>query len=160
MLDTPLIRADLITFFALEPRRSSVEPGALPDPRPLARVLKALGIPLRGGTTRWPVVWRALGLAEDQDPAHHAALTAPLLTARAVADLVGTADPSIVYRWSKGHLPSGAKPFPSPIDLSGGRKARGAKRWRRAEVLAWHMDKSQPRYVRPAPAFGAIRPTP
>ncbi len=157
MLDRPLTRADLITFFALESKRSS---GHSPDPRRLARVLKALGISLRGGTTRWPVVWRALGLSEVQDRAHHAALTEPLLTAQAVAERVGVADPSIIYRWEKGQLPKGAKPFPRPIDLSGGRKSARAKRWRRAEVLAWHMDQPQPRYAKPAPVFGAIRPAP
>lgn len=157
MLNRPLTRADLITFFALESKRSS---GQSPDPRRLARVLKALRISLRGGTTRWPVVWRALGLAEEQDLAHHAALTEPLLTARMVAELVGVADPSIIYRWEKGQLPRGAKPFPRPIDLSGGRKSARAKRWRRAEVLAWHMDQPQPRYAKPAPVFGAIRPAP
>ncbi len=155
MLDTPLTRADLITFFALEQKHPTCHP---PDPRRLARVLKALGIPLRGGTTRWPVVWRALGLSEEQEPEHHEALTEPLLTARTVADLVGVADPSIVYRWEKGAVPKGAGPFPCAIDLSDGRKARGAKRWRRAEVRAWLMGRPQPRYVKPAPVFGAIRP--
>ena len=123
-------------------------------------MLKALGISLRGGTTRWPVVWRALNLAEEQDPEHHKALTEPLLTARAVADLVGVADPSIVYRWEKGAVPKGAGPFPCVIDLSGGRKDARAKRWREAEVQAWHMGKPQPRYAKPAPVFGAIEPGP
>ena len=160
MLDRPISRTDLIRFFALDAMRPSVASQRPSAPRPLARVLRDLGIPLRGGTTRWPVVWRALGLAEEQEEAHHLALTEPLLTARMVAELVGVADPSIIYRWSKGRLPSGAKPFPSPIDLSGGREAARAKRWRRAEVLAWHVDKPQPRYARPAPVFGAIRPAP
>lgn len=160
MLDTPLSRDDLIIFFALERRAPFAGPDKRPDPRPLARVLKDLKISLRGGTTRWPVVWRALGLAEEQDPAHHAALTAPLLTACGVADLVGVSDPSIVYRWEKGRVPRGAGPFPPSIDLSGGCKARGARRWRRAEVLAWHMNQAQPRYAKTAPVFGAIRPDP
>lgn len=160
MLDKPLTRADLLVFFALEPKRPLLDPCALPDPRPLARVLRDLGIPLRGGTTRWPVIWRALGLAEDQEPAHHAALTAPLLKARAVADLVGVADPSVIYRWEKGHVPRGAGAFPRAIDLSGGRKDARAKRWRRAEVLAWHMGQPQPRYAGLAPVFGTIRPGP
>lgn len=159
MLDKPVTRADLVRFFALDAGAPSCA-DRLPDPRPLARVLKALDISLRGGTTRWPVVWRALGLAEEQDPLNHAALTEPLLKARAVADLVGVADPSIIYRWEKGQVPAGAGPFPRAIDLSGGRKARGARRWRRAEVLAWHMSQAQPRYARPAPVFGAIRPDP
>lgn len=151
MLDTPLSRADLTTFFAL-PRTG--------DPRPLARVLRELGITLRGGTTRWPVVWEALGLSGDQEPQHLAELTAPLLTARATADLMGLADPSILYRWQKGQLPKGTAPFPSVIDLSNGRKAARARRWRKAEVLAWHMGRPLPRYATPAPVFGAIRPAP
>ncbi|GAA6202827.1 hypothetical protein [Aquicoccus sp. SU-CL01552] len=152
MLDTPLSRSDLITYFALAPGR----PG---DRRPLARVLRDLGLSLRGGTTRWPVVWRALGLAEDQDPAHFAELTAPFLTARGVAELLGVADPSIIYRWEKGKPPTGSGPFPSAIDLSNGRKGARAKRWRRAEVLAWHAGKPLPRYAKPAPVFGALTPT-
>jgi len=151
MLDTPLSRSDLVTFFAL-PKTG--------DTRPLARVLRELGISLRGGTTRWPVVWRAIGLAEEQDPAHLAQLTAPLLTARAAAELLGLADPSILYRWAKGHVPKGADPFPPVIDLSNGRKDARARRWRRAEVLAWHMGKPLPIYAKPAPVFGAIRPAP
>ncbi|WPY96300.1 hypothetical protein T8T21_16125 (plasmid) [Limimaricola variabilis] len=160
MLDTPLTRADLVTFFSLAPKPPSMDPDKRPDPRPLTRVLRDLGMALRGGTTRWPVVWRALGLAEEQDPAHHAALMTPLLTAREVADLVGVLDPSIIYRWAKGKVPQGAGPFPCAIDLSGGRKDARAKRWRRAEVLAWHMGQPQPLYAKPAPVFGTIRPTP
>lgn len=151
MLDTPLFRSDLVTFFSL-PESD--------DTRPLARVLRELGIGLRGGTTRWPVVWRAIGLAEEQDPAHYAALTAPLLSARATANLLGHADPSIIYRWQKGQLPAGVAPFPHVIDLSNGRKAARARRWRKAEVLAWHMGKPLPRYATPAPVFGEIRPAP
>ncbi|WP_209426818.1 hypothetical protein [Pararhodobacter sp. SW119] len=151
MLDKPLTRTDLIAFFALPETE---------DTRPLARVLRHLKITLRGGTTRWPVVWRALGLAAEQDHAHHAELTAPLLTARGVADLVGVADPSIVYRWEKGKVPAGASSFPASIDLSNGRKGARAKRWRRAEVLAWHTGNELPRYARPAPVFGALTPTP
>lgn len=152
MLNTPLSRSDLAIFFAL----ASGKPG---DRRPLARVLRDLGLTLRGGTTRWPVVWRALGLAEDQDPAHFAELTAPLLTARGVAELLGVADPSIIYRWEKGKLPTGSGPFPPVIDLSNGRKGARAKRWRRAEVLAWHAGAPLPRYATPVPAFGALAQT-
>lgn len=155
MLDTPLKRSDLITFFALPEGRD----GCPPDPRPLSRILKDLGIPLRGGSTCWPVVWRALGLAEDQDPAHHADLTAPLMTAGQVAARLEVS-PSIIYRWCKGHLPADTPPFPPVIDLSGGRKAPGAKRWRRAEVISWHERQPLPGYARPAPAFGSIRPAP
>lgn len=160
MIDKALSRTDLNRFFALEARCLPVTADTPPDPRPLARVLRDLGITLRGGTTRWPVVWRGLGLAEEQDTAHHTALMAPLLTASAVADLVGVADPSIIYRWAKGKVPQGAGPFPCAIDLSGGRKDARAKRWRRAEVLAWHMGQPQPLYAKPAPVFGVIRPTP
>lgn len=42
-----------------------------------------------------------MGLADTQDPAHHKELMAALLTAHGVADLLGVADPSIVYRWEK-----------------------------------------------------------
>ena len=147
MLDTPLSRSDLAIFFSLAP-------GTPGDRRPLARVLRNLGLTLRGGTTRWPVVWRALGLAEDQDPAHFAELIA-----RGVAELLGVADPSIVYRWEKGKLPTGSGPFPPVIDPSNGRKGARAKRWRRAEVLAWHAGKPLPRYATPVPAFGALAPT-
>jgi predicted DNA-binding transcriptional regulator AlpA len=152
MLDTPLTRSDLVTFFALPKKRPD-------DTRPLCRVLRDLGIRLRGGTTRWPIVWRALGLAEDQDPAHHGELTATLLTAQAVADLLGVS-PSIVYRWEKGRLPEGAAPFPAAIDLSNGREAARARRWRKSEVLAWHMGRPLPCYAKPAPVFGAIAPAP
>jgi predicted DNA-binding transcriptional regulator AlpA len=146
-VNTPLTRKDLRIFLSVEERG-------------LGRALRDLGIPLRGGTTRWPVVWRALGLAAEQDPSLHDDLTAKLLTARAVADLVGVTDPSIVYRWEKGKVPANTPPFPASIDLSNGRKDARAKRWRRAEVLAWHTDKPLPRYARPAPAFGALTPTP
>lgn len=150
MLDRPLTRSDLVAFFTLPKKRPD-------DTRPLCRVLRDLGIRLRGGTTRWPIVWHALGLAEHQDPAHHAALTEPLLTAQAVADLLGVST-SILYRWEKGRLPKGAPPFPASIDLSNGRKAARARRWRKAEVLAWHMGRPAPRYAMPAPVFGAIMP--
>jgi len=49
MLDTPLSRSDLTTFFALAAKTPA-------NTRPLARVLRDLGLTLRGGTTRWPVV--------------------------------------------------------------------------------------------------------
>jgi predicted DNA-binding transcriptional regulator AlpA len=150
MLDKPLTRADLVTFFALPKKR-------VDDMRPLCRVLRDLDIRLRGGTTRWPVVWRAIGLAEDQDPKHYAELTAPLLTAQGAAALMGVST-SIVYRWEKGRLPRGASPFPPTIDLSNGRQDARAKRWRKAEVLAWHTEKPIPSYAKPAPLFGSIGP--
>ena len=146
MLDKPLTRDDLCKFFSVKERG-------------LGRVLRDLGIPLRGGTTRWSVVWGALGLAGEQDPAHHAELTTPLLTARGVAELVGVAGPSIVYRWEKGAVPAGAPPFPASLDISAGRKGARPKRWRRAEVLAWHTGQELPRYARAAPVFGALTPT-
>lgn len=151
MLDTPLSRSDLTTFFALAPGKPT-------DTRPLARVLRDLGIRLLGGTTRWPVVFRALGLAEVQDPAHHDQLIQPLLTAEAVGALLGVSA-SIVYRWEKGRLPAGAQPFPPCIDLSNGCKGARAKRWRKAEVLAWHERRTLPQYAKAAPAFGALTPT-
>ena len=153
MLNQHLTRDDLEIFFHIRKKTESV------DRRPLAKVLRALGIRLRGGTTRWPIVLRAIGLSETQDPRHWADLMAPLLTANGVAKLLGLADPSIIYRWEKGKLPTGAPPFPAAIDLSNGRKAARAKRWRRAEVLAWHARQPLPQYPKAAPAFGAITPT-
>ena len=158
MLEKPLTRDDLEAYFSIEKRVQHHDRGRPRDYRPLNRVLRDLDIRLLGGTTRWPVVWRALGLAEVQDPGHHADLTAPLLDAKAVADLVGVADPSILYRWEKGKLPVGAAPFPASIDLSNGREKARAKRWRRAEVLAWHSRQPPPRYAKPAPVFGALTP--
>lgn len=145
MLDTPLTRKDLDVFFDVTDRG-------------LGRVLRALDIRLVGGTTRWPVILRALGLDGKQDPAHWAELTAPLLTAKKVAELIGVADPSIVYRWEKGKLPAGMPPFPAVIDLSNGRENARMKRWRRAEVLAWHERRALPIYARVAPPFGALTP--
>ncbi|WP_068306586.1 AlpA family transcriptional regulator [Pararhodobacter sp. CCB-MM2] len=149
-LDKPLSRNDLVKYFGLEPSKTG-------DYRPLLRVLSALGIRLVGGTTRWSVVWRALGLAAEQDLRNLDDLAAPLLTARAVAALTGV-DPSIVYRWSKGAVPAGMPPFPAPIDLTCGRKGRRGLRWRRAEIIAWHSREPLPVYARPAPAFGSLAP--
>lgn len=151
MIEQPLTRRDLRKFFDVQ----SATPG---DDRPLNNVLRALDIRLRGGTTRWPVIWAALGLSAQQDPQHFTALTAPLLTAQAVADLIGVQDPSIIYRWSKGQLPQGAALFPEKIDLSNGRKNARARRWRQAEVLAWHCGDPHPQYVKPAPVIGALTP--
>lgn len=153
MLNQPLTRDELEAFFRIRKKEDTST-----DRRALAKVLCALGIRLRGGTTRWPIVWRALGLSETQDPGHCADLTAPLLTANDVAALIGVADASIIYRWSKGKLPSDTPPFPAAIDLSHGRKDARAKRWRRAEVLAWHERRPLPRYAKAAPTFGALTP--
>lgn len=144
MLNTSLTRKDLQAYFAISERG-------------LGRVLRDLDIRLLGGTTRWPVVWRALGLAEVQDRAHHRDLMAPLLTAKDVGALLGVSA-SIIYRWEKGRLPAGASPFPAAIDLSGGRENARAKRWRRAAVLAWHTGGTLPRYAKAAPVFGALTP--
>lgn len=150
MQDTALTRDDLVKFFRLKPVRSG-------DYRALSRVLKRLGIRLVGGTTRWPVVWAAIGLAPDQKASHEADLTASLLDAKAAAALVGV-DPSIIYRWTKGQLPAGMPPFPKAIDLSGGREGARALRWRRSEVIAWHSHQPVPDYPRKPPAFGALTP--
>lgn len=150
MLNTPLTRDDLVKFFGLDPVKNG-------DYRPLRRVLSALNIRLIGGTTQWPVIWSALGLSASQKPCHVSDLTAPLLTAKSVAFLLGV-DPSIVYRWSKGELPTDLNPFPTVIDLSGGRKGARVKRWRRAEVMAWHSCQPLPDYARKPAAFGSLTP--
>lgn len=152
MLDKPLTRDDLESFFNLRKRGGT-------DRRALNKVLRALGLRLRGGTTRWAVVLEALGLAAAQDADRWAELTAPLLTANEVAELLGLADSSIIYRWTKGSVPPGTPPFPAVIDLANGQQDARAKRWRRAEVLAWHEGRTPPRYAKAAPAFGALVPT-
>lgn len=144
MQDKPLHRCDLIRFF------NTTERG-------LPRILRELDLRLVGGTTRWSVVWRTLGLKEGQDPVEVDDLREPLLRAADVASLLGVST-SIIYRWEKGKLPKGQKPFPNSIDLSNGRRNSRAKRWRKAEVLAWHTGKPIPRYAKAAPAFGALIP--
>ncbi|WP_323768528.1 hypothetical protein [Antarctobacter sp.] len=152
MKDQALTRDDLEVFFCIRKNPGSA------DRRALLKVLCALGVRLRGGTTRWSVVLPAIGLSVTQNSAHWADLTAPLLTAKDVASLLGHEDPSIIYRWEKGKLPADTPPFPAAIDLSNGRKDARAKRWRRAEVLAWHARQPLPRYAKAAPAFGSITP--
>ncbi|TCS60189.1 hypothetical protein EDD52_1156 [Primorskyibacter sedentarius] len=152
MLDQPLTRDDLEDFFRIRKKTGGT------DRRALNKVLRALGIQLRGGTTRWSVVLHAIGLSETQDPAHWADLKAPLLTADDVAAQLGLADTSIIYRWGKGELAVGMPPFPAVIDLSNGRKQARAKRWRRAEVLAWHRGQSIPQYAKAITAFGSLTP--
>jgi predicted DNA-binding transcriptional regulator AlpA len=151
MYEQPLTRPDLCSFLAIRFAKSG-------DQRGLHNVLRDLNIKLRGGTTRWPVVWTAIGLSENQDLRHYADLTAPLLTAQSVAELLGRKDPSIIYRWSNGQMPNGVPPFPAAIDLSNGRQSARANRWRQAEVLAWHANKPLPQYAKAAPIFGALTP--
>lgn len=151
MYEQPLTRPDLCSFFAVRFAESG-------DQRGLHKVLRALEIRLRGGTTRWSVVWAAIGLSEEQNPQHYDDLTAPLLTAQSVAELLGQRDPSIIYRWSKGHLRKDVSSFPAAIDLSNGRQSARANRWRQAEVLAWHANKPLPQYAKAAPIFGALTP--
>lgn len=148
--DTPLSKDDLVTFFCLKP----VNKG---DYRALSRVLRALGIRLVGGTTRWPVVWSAFGLAPEQDLQRAAELREPLLDAKAAAALIGVT-PSIIYRWSKGNVPARMPVFPKAIDLSNGRENARGLRWHRAEVLAWHGRQTLPAYARTAPGFGSLIP--
>ncbi|GHF72073.1 helix-turn-helix transcriptional regulator [Seohaeicola zhoushanensis] len=150
MIEKPLTRDDLVRFFGLKPVRTG-------DYRPLSRVLSALGIRLVGGTTRWVVVWSALGLSADQKPCHLKHLTEPLITAKSAAAALGV-DPSIVYRWSKGLVPNGMPSFPDAIDLSNGRTDARALRWRRAEIVAWHSREPLPGYARTAPPFGSLTP--
>lgn len=150
MLDKPLSKDDLVAHFRLTPVKTG-------DYRALHRVLKRLGIRLVGGTTRWPVVWSALGLAPQQDARLATDLLEPLLTAKAAAALIGVS-PSIIYRWSKGRVPADLRPFPTAIDLSGGLKDARCLRWRRAEVLAWHSHSPLPVYARKAPVYGSLTP--
>jgi predicted DNA-binding transcriptional regulator AlpA len=154
MLDHALSPTDLSVFFAVTRTEKNSN-----DPRALRRIINALGIRLVGRTTRWPVIWRAIGLSEVQDPSHWCELTAPLLTAEGAAELLGVSS-SIIYRWSKGDLPSDMPAFPDVIDLSGGRARARAKRWRRAEVRAWHMREPLPQYQQPTPKFGGLEPRP
>lgn len=126
--------------------------------RGLSPVLRDLGLRLIGGRIQWPVVWRALGLAPDQDPAHRAELTAPLMTAEEVARYCGVSART-VYRWRRGELPDHVPPMPAAIDLSGGRRNARKARWRRAEIVAWQNRRPQPAYARPAPVLGALKPT-
>ena len=151
MLDKPLSKDDLVAHFRLKPVKTG-------DYRALHRVLKALGIRLVGGTTQWSVVWSALGLAPQQDAQVAADLMEPLLNAKAAAFLIGVS-PSIIYRWSKGRVPIDLPPFPTAIDLAGGRKDARGLRWRRAEVLAWHSRSPLPVYACKAPVYGSLTPT-
>jgi len=119
---------------------------------------EAPGNRLVGGTTRWSVVWAALGLAEAQVPGRAEELRQPLFDALTTAELLGV-DPSTLYRWSKGQVLIGMPPFPKVLDLSNGRANARSQRWRGAEVLAWHCHQDLPVYVRRSPVFGALTPT-
>lgn len=126
--------------------------------RGLSPVLRDLGIRLVGGKAQWPVVWQALGLAPQQDPAHWAELTAPLMTAEEVAAYCGVTARAI-HRWNRGEASAHMPPMPAAIDLSGGRKGARKTRWRRAEIVAWQNRQPLPVYARPKPVFGALKPT-
>jgi len=139
----PLDRKDLADFFGVKERG-------------LPRVLKAYGIRLVAGKSRWPVVLKSLGFAVQGDPGRTEDLLEPLLTAAGVADRIGVADSSTVYKYAKGRGPSHLGPFPAPIDLSNGAKDARAMRWRKAEIDAWINKQSQPKYDRIAPGFGAL----
>lgn len=143
----PITRDELKVFLAVKERG-------------LAPVLRGLGIRLIGKATQWSVVWRAIGLAEDQDPADFDALKAPLLPASAVAELCGGVSTSIIYRWHKGQTARGVPALPPAIDLSCGRENARALRWRRSEIKAWHAIEPIPSYARPVPVFGTLLPSP
>lgn len=145
MMPAPIHRDDLARYFAVKPRA-------------LARVLRDLEIRPVGRTVPWPMIWRALGLADEQDPGHFDDLMTPLLAAKAVASELGVT-PSIIYRWRKGKIPPGHAPMPAAIDLSNGRAGARALRWRKSEILAWHCQKPAPAYAKARPAFGALSPT-
>ena len=141
--DEPLDRTALAEFFGVKARG-------------LPRVLKAHDIRLVAGTSRWPIVLKALGFAEQSNPERTEELMKPLLTAAGVATRIGVADASTVYKYAKGRGPEHLGPFPKPIDLSNGDKAVRATRWRRAEIDAWINLQPQPQYDRIAPVFGAL----
>lgn len=133
--DTYINRKDLIAYFGV-PARS------------LKEVLKDAGIVLRANGTRWSVVFEAFGLAADQSAEHWDELTKPLLTPKQVALIVGKEAPETITRWSNPAAPRYRPDFPPPIDLTFGKRpnARNRKRWRKAEVIAWHSNKPQPKY--------------
>ena len=141
--DEPLDRTALAEFFGVKARG-------------LPRVLKAYGIRLVAGQSRWPIVLKALGFAEQSNPERTEELMKPLLTAAGVATRIGVTDSSTVYKWAKGRGPEHLGPFPASIDLSAGAKDARATRWRKAEIDAWINQQPQPKYDRTAPVFGAL----
>ena len=141
--DEPLDRTALAEFFGVKARG-------------LPRVLKAYGIRLVAGKSRWPVVLRALGFAEQSNSERTEELMQSLLTAEGVANRIGLADSSTVYKYAKGRGPKHLGSFPKPIDLSNGDKDARATRWRKAEIDAWINQQPQPKYDRIAPVFGAL----
>jgi predicted DNA-binding transcriptional regulator AlpA len=117
-------------------------------------ILRGLGITCPGRKVPWALVWTALGLSPDQDPQHHGELTAPLMTAREVADDLGV-DPETVYRWVRER-----RPDMPPAILIGQRRMR----WRKSEIRAWQGLRAMPSYPKRnlpnKPVFGALAPRP
>jgi predicted DNA-binding transcriptional regulator AlpA len=147
MTDKPASKSQLETFFNVTDRG-------------LPAVLRELQIRPIGGQVQWPVIWKALGLAGTQDPAHHDDLKQPLMTAKDFAAFCGVS-PRTIYRWQKGEgLPDDLQPLPKAIDLSDGRNDARKTRWRKAEIKAWQNREPQPAYARAAPTFGSLNPTP
>lgn len=135
-------RDDLRAFFNVRSDRS------------VPVILRSLGIISPGRKVPWAIVWAAIGLSPDQKPKHHGELTAPLMTAREVADDLGV-DPETIYRWvreRRSDMP--------PAILLGQRRMR----WRRSEIRAWQGLRAMPSYPkqnkRRKPAFGALAPRP
>ncbi|NOR31951.1 MAG: AlpA family phage regulatory protein [Sulfitobacter sp.] len=141
--DDPVSRANLEDFFNVKPRG-------------LRRILTAFGIGLVAGHTRWVVIFNAFGFSKQCTPHREKELMEGLLTAGDVADRIGLADTSTVYKWVKGKGPQHFGPFPKPIDLRNGTKGGRAMRWRRAEIDAWLDGRPQPKYDLLSPVFGAL----
>jgi predicted DNA-binding transcriptional regulator AlpA len=127
--------------------------------RGLSPVLRRLGLPPRSHRFGRGLVWKALGLSPDQDPADWDDLSAPLLKAAEVARILGV-DSSTVYKWhdAKPARP-GYPPMPRAIDLGCGAENTRGLRWRRAEINAWDLQSPIPQYCKPAPVFGSLLPT-
>lgn len=135
-------REDLRRFFNVKKERS-VPP-----------ILKELGVTCPGKVVPWPLVWKAIGLDQNQESQHHAELTAPLMKAADVAAALGVDDETI-YRWVREGRPD----MPATI-LLGQRRMR----WRKSEILAWQGLRAMPAYQkhtkRRKPTFGALAPRP
>lgn len=141
--EAPLSREDLQKFFAVTDRG-------------LPRVLRAQGIRLVNGKTRWPIVLRAMGFDEQRCPDRLDELMHPLLTTEQAAPILGIAAASTVYKWAKGKSPEHLGPMPKSIRIWNGKKHERDHRWRRAELEAWIAEQPQPIYARLKPAFGAL----